>query len=79
MQTKRHLVPCFYFNKFGKCKFGEYCAYRHNKRKEQVLKEEIEILKNVVNDMKKELHENKQSENHLAVTSVIKYTKWKRN
>ena len=64
--NKRHPVPCFYFNRFGRCKFGEFCAYRHNKTKEQVLKEDIEILKNVVNDMKKELHESKQSDKSFS-------------
>ena len=54
---KRHPVPCFYYNRFARCKFGEFCAYRHNKTKEQVLEEELETLRNEFNDMKKEIDE----------------------
>ena len=26
---QRHPRQCFYYNVYGKCKFGEYCRYNH--------------------------------------------------
>jgi len=69
---KRHPIVCFFFNKFGRCKFGVYCAYRHNKTKEQILLEEFEILRNEVNDLKKELKESKQEEKKFSCDSCDK-------
>ena len=63
---KRHPVPCFYFNRFRRCKFGEFCAYRHNNTKEQGLQEELKILRTEFNDLKKEIHENKKKEKSFS-------------
>ena len=42
---KRHPVSCFYFDKFGRCKFGSYCSYKHKENREKILEEEVLILK----------------------------------
>jgi len=52
---KRHPIVCYFFKRFGRCKFGVFCAYRHEKSKEQIQQEELESLRNEVNDLKKEI------------------------
>ena len=42
---KRHRKPCFYWKKFGNCKIGNKCAYKHEKRADIVdLENKIEGL-----------------------------------
>ena len=50
---KRHPVSCFYFDKFGRCKFGSYCSYKHKENREKILEEEVLILKKDINKTQK--------------------------
>ena len=39
------LFCCFYFKKYGKCKFGEYCSYNIRNKVEENLKNQVKKLK----------------------------------
>ena len=45
---KRHPKACFYWMKFGNCKLGSHCAYKHGKSKEFEKIEKIETKMNEV-------------------------------
>ena len=30
---KKHPTDCYYFDKYGMCKFGFFCSYKHNNLK----------------------------------------------
>lgn len=59
---KRHPVACYFYDRFGRCKFSVYCCYKHAKSKEKKQNDEIEKLRNDVFDIKKELKESKTEE-----------------
>ena len=52
---KRHPIACYFFERFGRCKFGVFCAYRHDKSKEQIQQEEVNSLREEVDVLKKEI------------------------
>ena len=52
---KRHPVVCSFFRNYGRCKFGNYCAYRHPLSREQKLDIEVNTLKSELNDVKQKL------------------------
>ena len=52
---KRHPIACIFFERFGRCKFGVFCAYRHDKSKEQIQQEEVNSLREEVDVLKKEI------------------------
>ena len=60
---KRHPAACYFYDMFGRCKFGTFCSYRHTKTKEQMHQEDFERLRNEVIDLKKKLKESKPEEN----------------
>ena len=43
--VKRHRKPCFYWKKFGNCKIGNKCEYKHDKR------DDIKDLENKIDDL----------------------------
>ena len=72
---KRHPVPCIYFEKFGQCKFGSYCAYKHSiKTEEENTKAKIEELTKEISELKTknkelmEMLENLEQSNNENVT-----------
>ena len=52
---KRHPVVCSFFRNYGRCKFGNYCAYRHPLSKEHKLDNEVKTLKSELNEVKQKL------------------------
>ena len=46
---------CSFFRNYGRCKFGNYCAYRHPLSREQKLDIEVNSLKSELNDVKQKL------------------------
>ena len=50
----RHRRVCKYFEKFGRCKFGDFCEYRHRKP------EHIEAIEKRYYVLEKALGENKE-------------------
>ena len=43
--VKRHRKPCFYWKKFGNCKIGNKCEYKHDKR------DDIKDLENKIDNL----------------------------
>ena len=41
----RHPRECFFFRKYGRCKFGSFCAYKHSASKQSTMEEEMKVLK----------------------------------
>ena len=54
----RHQKDCKYWKEFGKCKFNDYCSYKHETRVDGT-RNEIEVLKKEVTELKDCLEENK--------------------
>ena len=65
---KRHPKTCKFFEKYNRCKFGEYCAFAHKenplvkeintlKINEQILKEDLNDTGNEVLDLKKKVEQ----------------------
>ena len=56
----RHPKRCFYFNKYGNCKLGSNCAYKHEKSRvesklDAILKknnEKDDLIRQLLNDVK---------------------------
>ena len=67
MCDKRHPVTCFYFDKYGMCKFGSFCAYFHfeTKCKDETEETTAKESKDVVTDM-----ENKVNSLIVEVTEL---------
>ena len=57
---KRHPRRCRYFYKYGNCKLGEKCAYRHDEEtketKIKTLEMEVKHLKEEMNNLKSEMN-----------------------
>ena len=49
---KRHPYRCSYFDKYGSCKFGSFCAYTHVESKETQLQKEIRKTNNDIIHLK---------------------------
>ena len=58
--NKRHPRECFFFRRFGRCKFGTFCSYAHPISKEVKLCEEVKDLKVEVLSLKDEMKEIKE-------------------
>ena len=58
--NKRHPRECFFFRRFGRCKFGTFCSYAHSTSKEVKLSEEVKDLKVEVLSLKEETIELKE-------------------
>ena len=85
---KRHPKPCFYWMKFGNCKLGSHCAYKHGKSKEfekiekveikmnevlQKSKEKDELIKDLVKDVKELIMKNNEKED--LIKELVKEVK----
>ena len=83
--TKRHPKPCFYWMRFGNCKLGSNCAYKHGKSKEfEILemkmndvleksKEKDELIKDLVKDVKELIKKNNEKED--LIKELVKEVK----
>ena len=49
---KRHPVRCYYFDRYNRCKFGNFSSYFHAATKEQKLEKEVSKLKIEISDLK---------------------------
>ena len=53
---KRHPIVCHYFRKYGRCKFGLFCSYKHNNIKnnssERQLEKEVDELRDEITVLK---------------------------
>ena len=52
---RRHPQPCKYFSIYKRCKFGEYCAYRHDSHVDPVMCE-IQTLNTKVEQLQTEIN-----------------------
>ena len=55
---KRH--PVYFYRNFGRCKFGEYCSYRHPQKEESPAEKEVKELKQEVCQLKTDIDELKE-------------------
>ena len=47
-----HPATCYYFDTYGRCKFGKYCMYMHLESTESKLKRGIDCLNSEIADLK---------------------------
>ena len=85
---KRHPIDCFFYRNFGRCKFENYCSYRHPMTKEQYLVEQVKTLAEEVTQLKLNLKiltkklesielENKTKELESDTNSTVEKTEVK--
>ena len=82
---KRHPKPCFYWTKFGNCKLGGKCAYKHVKSKEfeslemkmndmlEKSNKKDEIIKELLTDIKTMLKKNMEKDD--IIRDLVKEVK----
>ena len=51
-RDKRHPIISLYFKKYGQCKFGKYCSYKHPDNEEERLRKDLKKLEKEVLDLK---------------------------
>ena len=67
---KRHPVFCKFFQQFGRCKFGEFCSYRHTYNKENKTERKVDEMKFEIKELKSEVVELKTEVTELK-TEVV--------
>ena len=55
---KRHPVFCKFFQQFGRCKFTQFCAYRHSYKKENKIENKMDEVKSELKDLKSVIERN---------------------
>ena len=71
---KRHPLACFYFEKYKRCKFGDFCSYGHVNNVETDLRNEVKKLRTDVSDLKLKVTElqlklKNEMKNHVVVVN----------
>ena len=66
--NKRHPRECFFFRRFGRCKFGTFCSYAHPISEKVKLIEEVKDLKAEIVSLKDEMKEVKKMLDHATKT-----------
>ena len=56
---KRHPRPCRYFSAFQRCKFGEYCAFKHELTIDPIL-EQIKVMNKKMEALEKQVVEKNE-------------------
>ena len=56
---KRHPRNCKFFDKYNRCKFGDYCAFDHRENPQvvenKIMKIRVEVLENDLNEERNEI------------------------
>ena len=63
---KRHPIRCFFFDTYGRCKFGTFCSYLYEENIEIQLRKEIAKLRAEIDKLKRK---NKETSKMLERTS----------
>ena len=64
--TLRHPKICRYFRDFGRCKFSEWCHFRHVENIQSFDNSEISTLKMRISDIEKIIQEKDEAIKHLS-------------
>ena len=53
----RHPRTCKFYSAYGRCKFGEWCFYKHEKKTNRLLDSDYQELMNKLNQLEKKMNE----------------------
>ena len=74
-------MSCYYFEKYNRCKFGNYCSYSHGNNVEKKLRDEVSLLEKEIQYLKQQVKNTKEkltneiSKGIDALPEVNKFTK----